>query len=255
LQFLSFRELYLAMEQNDEIIKQLDALYKEKYDLQVQAEVNDPEVRRKFKNDMGNYYSIIIHYYERENAKLFDLFIFMFIIVDMSIPVYRHLKEKHWKSGPLPKLVSSITIIATKTDISGGTEILQYVPPHPPKGTKYHRYTLGAFEQSVGKIEVTKADLITNVREFANKYNLILSGATFFREVWDKDVSSIYRDRLGKYLIILLNTIASILVTFLTLQIIVKGIHEPIYGKPPKVDHYLDATGKKRPSKFIETLE
>ncbi|CAG8738904.1 20285_t:CDS:2, partial [Racocetra persica] len=262
-----------AMEQNDEIINQLDALYKEKYDLQVQAEVNDPEIRWKFKNDM----------------------------VDMSIPVYRHLKEKHWKSGPLPKLMERITqmyvvpdvfpdlvptmnlefkfddelvepgwfqrpmrtinpptiimnnfhvetrlytlimvdpdmpdvenkrfqtqwhwlitnipINATKTDISGGTEILQYVPPHPPKGTKYHRYTLGAFEQSVGKIEVTKADLITNVREFASKYNLILSGATFFREVWDKDVGSIYRDRLG--------------------------IHEPIYGKLPKVDHYLDAT-------------
>ncbi|CAG8616730.1 4180_t:CDS:2, partial [Cetraspora pellucida] len=271
------------VEQNAETI---NTLYKKKNDLQVQAEVNDPEVRRKFKNNM----------------------------VDMSIPVYRHLKEKHWKSGPLPKLMERITqmyvvpdvfpdlvptmdlefefddefvepgcfqrpirtinpptivmnnfhvetrlytlimvdpdmpdvenksfqtqwhwlitnipISATKTDISGGTEVLQYVSPHPPKGTKYHRYTLGAFEQPIGKIEVTKADLITNVREFASKYNLILRGATFFREVWDRDVSTIYRDRLG--------------------------IHEPIYSKPPKVDHYLDATGKKQPSKFMETLE
>ncbi|CAG8521210.1 19776_t:CDS:10 [Dentiscutata erythropus] len=273
-------------ERNDEIIKELEALHQRKYHLQVQAEVNDPEIRRNFKNDK----------------------------IDMFIPVYRHLKEKHWKSGPLPKLMERITqmyvvpdvfpdlepticlefkfddefvepgcfqrpirtinpptivmnsfhvetrlytlimvdpdmpdvenksfqmqwhwlitnipINATKTDISGGNEILQYVSPHPPKGTKYHRYTLGAFEQPDGKIEMTKMDLKMNVREFVNQYNLILRGATFFREVWDKDVSSIYKNQLG--------------------------ISEPIYGKPPKIDHYLDATGKKRPSKFIETLE
>ncbi|RIB20111.1 phosphatidylethanolamine-binding protein [Gigaspora rosea] len=272
-------------ELNDEIIKELEVLHKRKYLLQVQAEVNDPEVRWNFKND----------------------------IIDMSKPVYRHLKEKHWKSGPLPKLMERITqmyvvpdifpdleptmclefkfddefvepgrfqrpirtinpptivmnsfhvetrlytlimvdpdmpdvenksfqmqwhwlitnipISATKIDISGGNEILKYVPPHPPKGTKYHRYTLGAFEQSNGKIEMSKMDLKMNVREFVSQHNLILRGATFFREVWDKDVSSIYKDQLG--------------------------IHEPIYSKPPKIDHYLDETGKKRPSKFIETL-
>ncbi|CAG8534491.1 6753_t:CDS:2 [Scutellospora calospora] len=278
-------KLSKATERNDEITQELDLLYKKKHNLQALAEVNDPEVRWRFKND----------------------------IVDMSVPVYRYLKEKHWKSGPLPKLVERITqmyvvpdvfpdleptmclelkfgeefvepgcfqrpirtinpptiimnsfhietclytlimvdpdmpdvanksfqtqwhwlitnipISATKTDISGGTEILQYIPPHPPKGTKYHRYTLGVFEQPDGKIETTRMDLSMNVRDFASQYNLKLRGVTFFREVWDKDVSSIY-NRLG--------------------------IHEPIYSKPPKVDHYLDITGKKRPSKFIETLE
>ncbi|CAG8665966.1 6751_t:CDS:2, partial [Dentiscutata heterogama] len=235
-------------ERNDEIIKELEALHKRKYFLQVQAEMEritqmyvvpdvfpdlEPTICFEFKFhdefvEPGcfqrpirtiNPPTIVMNSFHVE-TRLYTL-----IMVDPDMPDVENKSfqmQWHW-------LITNIPISATKTDISGGNEILQYVPPHPPKGTKYHRYTLGAFEQPDGKIEMTKMDQKMNVREFVNQYNLILRGATFFREVWDKDVSSIYKDQLG--------------------------IHEPIFGKPPKIDHYLDATGKKRPSKFIETLE
>ncbi|RIA91471.1 phosphatidylethanolamine-binding protein [Glomus cerebriforme] len=255
-------------------------LKKMQYELQVLAEINDPEVRWNFKNGK----------------------------IDMSIPVYRHLREKHWKKEPLYKLMQRITqmyvipdvfptfeptidlefkfkndiiepgvflfpaqtrkeptmiltnfheekrlytlimvdpdmpdtlnktyqtewnwliinipLNVTNPDISGGEVILPYIPPHPPKGTKYHRYTLAILEQPNNqKIEIPKnMDRVKNVREFMSEYNLTLRGASFFREVWDKDVSDIY---------------TNILV-----------FSEPQYGRHPKVDQYLDETGLKQP--------
>ncbi|CAI2181742.1 19973_t:CDS:2, partial [Funneliformis geosporum] len=267
-------------EQSEVRDQELNKLLKMKYNLQVLAEVNDPEVRWNFKNGK----------------------------IDMSIPVYRHLREKHWKRAPLSKLMERITqmyvvpdvfptleptidleikikneiiepgvflfpaqtkkepsiiltnfhedmrlytlilvdpdmpdisnetyqtewhwlitnipINVTKHDISGGETILPYIPPHPPKGTKYHRYTFAILEQPNNqKIEISpNMNRIKDVRNFVNDYNLTVRGASFFREVWDQDVSTIYSEILG--------------------------IREPQYGRHPKVDQYLDETGSKQP--------
>ena len=101
--------------------------------------------------------------------------------------------EWHW-------LIANIPLSVTKSNISGGKVILPYIPPHPPKGTKYHRYTLAILEQlNNQKISIPKnMSRVKDVREFMNEYNLTLCGASFFREVWDKYVSEIYTDILGK---------------------------------------------------------
>ena len=100
--------------------------------------------------------------------------------------------------------VINIPLNVTKSNISGGEIILPYIPPHPPKGTKYHRYTLAILEQPNNqKIQVPEnMNRVKDVREFMSEYSLTLRGASFFREVWDKDVSSIYTDILGTFKII-----------------------------------------------------
>jgi len=128
----------------------------------------------------------------------------------------------HW-------LITNIPLKATKTDISGGETILPYMPPHPPKGTKYHRYSFGIYEQPHGKIKVNDIEQYKKTQDFVEKHRLKLRGASFFREVWDKDVSKIYK---------------SILHT-----------REPVYVKQPKFDSYLERdTGKKRSTKYLESL-
>ncbi|CAJ0626071.1 11172_t:CDS:2 [Entrophospora sp. SA101] len=115
-------------------------------------------------------------------------------------------------------LIRNIPLNATKSNILGGQIILPYTPPHPPKGTFYHRYTFAIFEQfNNEKILVNNNNVGPNmdVRSFVEKYKLTLRGATFFREVWDI---------------------------------------EPQYGPIPKSDYYLDKTGKKKP-KYPEIVK
>jgi len=76
---------------------------------------------------------------------------------------------------------------------------LPYIPPHPPKGTKYHRYTVAVLEQpSQIDVNQVKAERVMNVREFVKDYNLTVRGASFFREVWDENVTEIYQEILGE---------------------------------------------------------
>lgn len=88
--------------------------------------------------------------------------------------------------------------MATKSDISGGETLLPYVPPHPPKGTKYHRYIFGIYEQPQGKIESEGSDPSIGLPQLVEQYQLKLCGASFFREVWDETVSDIYKNILSK---------------------------------------------------------
>ncbi|GBC02064.1 hypothetical protein RclHR1_04430014 [Rhizophagus clarus] len=273
---LNGRRNFESSEQREQ---ELNELRKKKYDLQVLAEINDPEVRWNFKNGK----------------------------IDMNIPVYRHLREKHWRKEPLYKLMQRITqmyvvpdifptleptidlefkfkndviepgvflfpaqtkkepkvtltnfheetrlytlimvdpdmpdvpnnayqtewhwlitnipLNVTKSDVSSGEVILPYVPPHPPKGTKYHRYTLAILEQPDNQKIIIPENMgrVKDVREFMSEHNLTLRGASFFREVWDEEVSNIYANILD--------------------------VHEPQYGRRPKVDQYLDETGLKQ---------
>lgn len=112
----------------------------------------------------------------------------------------------------------------------------RYIPPHPQRGSPYHRYVCLLLQQPplVGS-EYTRTSAFRatcptsvqldipiipdlerlgfNVRKFASQWNLDgAKGVHMWREVWDDDVSLIYRDILG--------------------------MEEPIFGRPPKVDAY-----------------
>ncbi|KAI8992001.1 phosphatidylethanolamine-binding protein [Mycotypha africana] len=112
----------------------------------------------------------------------------------------------HW-------LISNVSLSATSPIVKEGDIVLDYIPPHPEKGTKYHRYTVIAYEQpNEGKDRVelkVESRNRMNVKNIADQHGLKPTGVSFFREVWDEHVPTIYKDILKE--------------------------HEPVYGKPPRV--------------------
>jgi hypothetical protein len=81
-----------------------------------------------------------------------------------------------------------------------------YVPPHPHRGTKYHRYTLLLLPQpSAEPIDGPPLAADTrgrfDVRAFCAHYGIepATGGAGhMWREVWSEDVSKMYGSRLGR---------------------------------------------------------
>ncbi|KAF9302054.1 hypothetical protein BGZ74_005910 [Mortierella antarctica] len=148
-------------------------------------------------------------------------------LVDPDMPDVENESFKqqlHW-------LITNVPLSAVQTEVStdNANVVLPYVPPHPPKGTRYHRYTLLLAEQPNGgqdKVEVQSKDVSreTTLRDLCSQYKLNVKGLTFFRQVWDKDVSRIYKEILKE--------------------------DEPVYGKQPKTDELLDETGQKK-KKYI----
>ncbi|KAN0059892.1 mitochondrial 54S ribosomal protein YmL35 [Thecaphora frezii] len=86
------------------------------------------------------------------------------------------------------------------------TLVQGWIPPHPQKGSPYHRYVAVVLEQRRGdKLanEVALTDEERNdfdVERFAERYGLEAKGIHFWREKWSEDsaktVSAIYRDVL-----------------------------------------------------------
>jgi len=114
--------------------------------------------------------------------------------------------ECHWALTNIPISAKTSTISA-----ASGNEILSYVPPHPQKGTPYHRYTFLLLEQTS---RLSQASLETpgkfDTRAFVSEHGMRPVAVHFFRQVWDKSVSAIYKDDLKT--------------------------PEPVYGRPKKVD-------------------
>ena len=99
----------------------------------------------------------------------------------------------------------------------------RYIPPHPQRGSPYHRYVcllllqpplVGSEYSRIGALRATgptsvqldipivpdRERLGFNVRKFASQWNLDgAKGVHMWREVWDDDVSLIYRDILGNF--------------------------------------------------------
>ncbi|KAG0236918.1 phosphatidylethanolamine-binding protein [Mortierella sp. GBAus27b] len=144
-------------------------------------------------------------------------------LIDPDVPDVERESFKqniHW-------LLTNAQLSATQAEVNKDSVsvVLPYIPPHPPKGMKYHRYTLLVAEQPNGgqeKIQVDPSQITreTTLRELCLQHNLEVKGLTFFREVWDKDVTRIYKDILQQ--------------------------PEPIYGKQPEADELLDETGQKK---------
>ena len=102
-----------------------------------------------------------------------------------------------------------------------------YIPPHPQQGTPYHRYVilllpqppLGAQEYTLAAASRATPESSASVmldipvvpmeqrrgfdvRAFAQRWNLDGAkggGAHMFREVWDEEVSKIYKTILGQW--------------------------------------------------------
>ncbi|GAA6011683.1 hypothetical protein JCM10207_004208 [Rhodosporidiobolus poonsookiae] len=123
-------------------------------------------------------------------------------------------------------LIPNITVSATtpaSLPLSTLPSTLPFVPPHPQNGTPYHRYTVLLLEQP-SQLSLDAADSALerggfSAREFVQQHGLEARGVSFFRQVWDREVSKIYEEVLN--------------------------LPEPRYGRPPKIDTY---TG--RPPKY-----
>ncbi|KAJ2799432.1 mitochondrial 54S ribosomal protein YmL35 [Coemansia guatemalensis] len=86
-----------------------------------------------------------------------------------------------------------------KADLSAGTELLPYIPPHPAHGSPTHRYVVVALEQSNdGQSRLDSADVSRDMvmRDFIAEHDLRVVGISFFRSSWDESVDEFYRDVL-----------------------------------------------------------
>ncbi|KAG5455711.1 MAG: hypothetical protein BJ554DRAFT_4781 [Olpidium bornovanus] len=88
-----------------------------------------------------------------------------------------------------------------------GNTVLPYIPPHPQRGTKPHRYTLLLMEQpreigaDILKYDAVDVDSTTRAIELTpliKRNKLIIRGATGFRSQWDESVYGIYKTILGE---------------------------------------------------------
>ncbi|KTW30191.1 hypothetical protein T552_00669 [Pneumocystis carinii B80] len=132
--------------------------------------------------------------------------LYTIILFDLDSPDLENDSFKiylHW-------LISNIPILPTNALVqpSKGTILASYIPPHPQKGSPYHRYTLLVFEQVKEISNISNDCNITrnhfNVNQFASLNNLKIVGIHFWRGVWDEHVDKVMSDaQLPQYKTIL----------------------------------------------------
>ena len=93
----------------------------------------------------------------------------------------------------------------TKIEIEN--PLARYIPPHPQRGTPYHRYVLlllpHADPAAPIKVPTLSSEQRSNfdVRAFASHYGLDGAnggGVHMWREEWDGEVSKIYKEVLSE---------------------------------------------------------
>ncbi|KAF4623887.1 hypothetical protein D9613_001572 [Agrocybe pediades] len=172
-----------------------------------------------------------------------DTRLYTMLLVDPDVPDPENRTFTtflHWMKPNIPLSATSSLL----TDLNTHTT---YIPPHPQRKTPYHRYVCLLLPQP--SLEPTGYTLVNtmragtgvtsrelpipvvqdtdrlhfDVREFAEAWNLEGAnggGAHMWREVWDEDVSAIYKDILKK--------------------------EEPVFGQPPKYDVYAEMKTQKK---------
>ncbi|CAM0141336.1 mitochondrial 54S ribosomal protein YmL35 [Umbelopsis sp. WA50703] len=147
-----------------------------------------------------------------EETKLYTI-----LMIDPDVPD----QERQAYQQQCLWLATNVPLSTTQPIANGGDTVVPYTPPHPQKGTKYHRYTTVILEQPNGKIELSPSieSKRFDTRQLIQQHQLVPRGISFFREVWDEDVSRIYTDILKE--------------------------REPIYGKPPKAKRDPNDTSRK----------
>ncbi|KAG6332502.1 hypothetical protein ID866_6587 [Astraeus odoratus] len=155
-----------------------------------------------------------------------DTRLYTLLMVDPDVPD----EANHTFQTYLHWLQPNVALSATSPspiDVNTHTE---YIPPHPQKGTPYHRYTILLLPQKAHiTVPIFDKDQrhAFSVRDFIEKYELDLSaggGAFMWREVWSNAVTTIYSDIIG--------------------------VEEPRYGKPPKPDRYAGSKGRNKYFKY-----
>jgi len=179
----------------------------------------------------------------RVNVFHTDERLYTMLLVDPDVPhpeTASFTTFLHWMKPNIPLSATSSNHL---TNLNTHT---QYIPPHPQRGSPYHRYvclllpqpplgaskyTLAAASRATGPTSMhldipvvpEEERLGFNVREFVQRWGMNATtggGAHMWREVWDEDVSKIYKDILGK--------------------------DEPRYSRPPKVDVYAELKHQKK---------
>ncbi|KAJ7924389.1 phosphatidylethanolamine-binding protein [Mycena leptocephala] len=167
-----------------------------------------------------------------------DVRLYTMLLVDPDVPDPENQTYKtflHWLKPNIPLSATHtgrIPLLNTHT---------RYIPPHPQRGTPYHRYTLLLLPQPPIKGmkwsgEDPLANVVTlsqrinvpvvpnserfcfDVRAFVKQWGLngaMGGGAHMWREVWDKYVGAVYRYELHK--------------------------PQPMYGRPPRDDPQREA--------------
>ncbi|CCM06355.1 uncharacterized protein FIBRA_08612 [Fibroporia radiculosa] len=154
-----------------------------------------------------------------------DTRLYTLLMLDLDVPD----PEKQSFQSYLHWLQPNVSLSAfSPSPIPLSTTHTRYIPPHPQRGTPYHRYVVLLLPQpSTERIYVpvpSDADRLGfDFREFARQYGLDGSkggGAHMWREVWDETVSKIYSDVLKT--------------------------GEPKFGRAPKPDLYADVKATKK---------
>ncbi|KAI0771048.1 PEBP-like protein [Trametes elegans] len=153
--------------------------------------------------------------------------LYTLLMVDLDVPDPENQSFTtylHWLQPniSLSAFISSPHILNSHT---------RYVPPHPQRGTPYHRYVLLLLPQAspTKPIEIPvfedSARVGFNYRAFAEQYGFDAAqggGAHMWRETWDETVSHIYEHTLKQ--------------------------EEPKYRRMPRPDPYADL---KRSKKYL----
>jgi large subunit ribosomal protein L35 len=137
---------------------------------------------------------ISIQSFEMDVKKLYTL-----AIVDPDVPnestdsftSYLHYLRRDISISPTsPKITST-----------NGTITHDYLPPHPHKGTNYHRYTVIVWEQpntppqpNARLADSTSIERVGfSAQSFARQNGLHAVGMSFWRQVWDDKISDLMR--------------------------------------------------------------
>ncbi|KAI0638861.1 PEBP-like protein [Trametes polyzona] len=155
-----------------------------------------------------------------------DTRLYTLLMVDLDVPdpeKRTFTTYLHWLQPNIP-----LSAFTTTPSVPLNTHT-PYVPPHPQRGTPYHRYVLLMLPQAspteaIDIPVVEESDRLGfNYREFAAKYGFDGArggGAHMWREVWDETVSHIYQHTLKK--------------------------EEPRFGRMPRPDPYAELKREKK---------
>ncbi|KAI9591133.1 phosphatidylethanolamine-binding protein [Syncephalis fuscata] len=155
------------------------------------------------------------------NAQCFHdatrLYTLLLVDPDEPFPEERTYRTScHWLVTDIP-----LSIMTPTLNTEAGQTILSYLPPHPAKGSKKHRYTLVLLEQEAQEQQNQQPNTTSlvnrtiDVQQFIKQYRLTPRGLTFFRCEWEPCTDTVYKEILG--------------------------IRPPRYGRVPKLDPVRDA--------------
>ena len=183
---------------------------------------------RVFHTDYRLYTMLLVNLGKTEKiVSQLNLSPFIFF-AQMSVTQFSLVKSKH---NPMTRPNISLSALSPSR-ISDPNSHTYYIPPHPQRGSPYHRYVCllpqpplessgyiltGAYRATtITSVELDipivldQERLGFNIRKFTSQWNLDGTkggGVHMWREVWDDDVSHIYKDILGKLFFLLFSTL------------------------------------------------